>query len=80
MSRPARLAIGVLLFSMGALWTLQGLGYVGGSAMSGNTLWAVVGPIVAVGGLGIALSRPRNRGSDRETRDRPDQPDQAGRG
>jgi hypothetical protein len=59
-SRPARVAIGVLLFSMGALWTLQGLGYVRGSAMTGNTLWAVVGPILAVGGLGIALSRPRD--------------------
>jgi hypothetical protein len=28
--------------------------------MTGNTLWAVVGPILAVGGLGIALSRPRD--------------------
>jgi hypothetical protein len=61
MSRPVRVVIGVLLLLVGALWTLQGLGYVGGSAMSGVTLWAVIGPIVAVAGLGLALSRPRRR-------------------
>jgi hypothetical protein len=61
MSRPVRVIIGVLVLLVGALWTLQGLGYVGGSAMSGNTLWAVIGPIVAVAGLGLALSRPRPR-------------------
>jgi hypothetical protein len=61
MSRPVRVGIGVLLLLVGALWTLQGLGYVGGSAMSGVTLWAVIGPIVAVAGLGLALSRPRRR-------------------
>jgi hypothetical protein len=59
MTRPVRVIIGVLVLLVGALWTLQGLGYVGGSAMSGNTLWAVIGPIVAVAGLGLALSRPR---------------------
>ena len=40
---------------------MQGLGYIGGSAMSGVTLWAVIGPIVAVAGLGLALSRPRRQ-------------------
>jgi hypothetical protein len=61
MSRPVRVVIGVLLLLVGALWTLQGLGYVGGSAMSGVTLWAVIGPVVAVAGLGLALSHPRRR-------------------
>ncbi|MDQ7991437.1 MAG: hypothetical protein AAGC63_01030 [Propionicimonas sp.] len=41
---------GVILLLVGVLWTLQGLGIVGGSAMSGVTLWAIVGPLVAVGG------------------------------
>jgi hypothetical protein len=45
--------IGALLALVGVVWTLQGLGYVGGSVMSGETLWAVVGPIVAL--VGIAL-------------------------
>ena len=61
MSRPLRVILGVLLVLVGALWTLQGLGYVGGSVMSGVTLWAVIGPVVAVVGLGLALSRPRRR-------------------
>ena len=38
---------------VGGLWTFQGLGYVGGSAMSGSDTWAIIGPIVA--GLGVAL-------------------------
>ncbi|GAA2745300.1 hypothetical protein GCM10009868_26230 [Terrabacter aerolatus] len=61
MTRPVRIIIGVIVLLVGALWTLQGLGYIGGSAMSGVTLWAVIGPIVAVGGLGLALSRPRRQ-------------------
>ena len=61
MSRPVHVIVGVLVLLVGTLWTLQGLGYVSGSAMSGVTLWAVIGPIVAVAGLGLALSRPRRR-------------------
>jgi len=61
MSRPVRIIVGVIVLLVGALWTLQGLGYIGGSAMSGVTLWAVIGPIVAVAGLGLALSRPRRQ-------------------
>jgi hypothetical protein len=38
---------------VGLLWTFQGLGYVDGSAMSGQEEWAVIGPVVA--GLGLAL-------------------------
>jgi hypothetical protein len=38
---------------LGVLWTLQGLGYVGGSSMSGERTWATIGPLVA--GLGVAL-------------------------
>ncbi|MEV0168685.1 hypothetical protein ACGFJC_52435 [Nonomuraea fuscirosea] len=46
-------AIGLLLAATGVLWTLQGLGIVGGSAMSGVTTWAVVGPVVVVVALVI---------------------------
>ena len=53
MGRWVAAAIGVLMFLVGLLWTLQGLGYVGGSSMSGNETWAMIGP--AFGGLGIAL-------------------------
>lgn len=53
------IAAGVLIV-FGGLFTLQGLGIVGGSAMSGNTTWAVIGPILVVIGLflgGWALRR-----------------------
>lgn len=55
------MAIGILLVLVGALWTLQGLGVVGGSAMSGVTLWAVVGPVVVVAGALLALTGGRRR-------------------
>jgi hypothetical protein len=47
------LVVGVLLVLTGVVWTLQGLDVLGGSPMSGVTLWAVIGPIVAIGGLGL---------------------------
>ncbi|WP_137843754.1 cytochrome c-type biogenesis protein CcmH [Microbacterium sp. 2FI] len=56
---------GILLALVGSVWTLQGLGVLGGSAMSGSTLWAVIGPIVLLVGLvliGIGVAR-RRRGS-----------------
>jgi hypothetical protein len=55
MGRSVATALGVLLILVGVLWTLQGLGYVGGSPMTGVTLWAVVGPVVAVAGLLLAV-------------------------
>jgi hypothetical protein len=45
------LALGLLAVVIGAIWTLQGLGYVGGSVMTGETLWAVIGPVVVLVGL-----------------------------
>ena len=50
MARIVLLVMGVVLILMGVVWTLQGLGVLGGSAMSGDALWAVVGPIVVVVG------------------------------
>ncbi|MBB2986561.1 hypothetical protein [Terracoccus luteus] len=55
MSRHLKLGLGAALFVLGALWTLQGLGAIGGSAMSGVTLWAVVGPLVALVGVVLAV-------------------------
>ena len=55
MRRPLAVGIGSLIAVMGAIWTLQGLGYIGGSVMSGVTFWAVVGPVVALIDLAIAV-------------------------
>lgn len=61
MSRGVAVGLGVLLVVVGAVWTLQGLGYVGGSAMSGVALWAVVGPVVVILGLLLAVRGGRKR-------------------
>lgn len=53
MGRVVGLVVGVLMLLVGALWTFQGLGWVGGSSMTGQDFWAMVGPVVA--GLGVAL-------------------------
>lgn len=54
MARLVAVLAGGLLFAIGLLWTLQGLGYVGGSSMQGDDQWALIGPAVA--GLGVALA------------------------
>jgi len=62
------IVLGALVALTGAVWTLQGLGYIGGSFMSGATLWAVIGPIVLLAGLAIivlALRGRRRSGSQR---------------
>ena len=51
--RPLGIALGVLMVLMGAVWTFQGLGYLEGSPMTGQSIWAVLGPILA--GFGVAL-------------------------
>jgi len=43
--------LGVVVAAVGTVWALQGFDVIGGSVMSGVTLWAVIGPIVAVAGL-----------------------------
>jgi hypothetical protein len=55
------MGLGALLVLVGAVWFLQGIDVLGGSGMSGQTLWAVIGPIVALVGAGMfvtGLRRP----------------------
>lgn len=53
------LLLGALLGLVGLLWTLQGLGIAGGSAMSGVTLWAIVGPVVLLAGIWLVVRSRR---------------------
>jgi hypothetical protein len=56
-------AVGVVLTIAGLIWALQGFGVIGGSFMSGDSVWAVIGPVVAVVGLviaGIGVRRARS--------------------
>jgi hypothetical protein len=54
LGRAVGLAIAGLMVLVGALWTGQGLGWIGGSSMTGEDTWAIIGPITA--GLGVALA------------------------
>lgn len=47
------MGVGALMVLVGLVWMLQGLGYLGGSSMTGDEKWAIIGPAVA--GLGVAL-------------------------
>jgi hypothetical protein len=62
---------GLLIALAGVIFTLQGVGVIGGSFMSGTTTWAVAGPVIALAGLAIAVTGLRRRGV---TRRRPDPP------
>ena len=55
------LVLGGVMVVVGLLWTLQGLGYVSGSPMTGVTFWAVVGPVVAVIGVALMVAGMRTR-------------------
>ena len=46
-------ALGAVMAVVGLVWTLQGLGELGGSPMSDVEFWAVAGSVL--GGLGVAL-------------------------
>ena len=53
MTKALPVALGALMLLVGAVWTFQGLGYLEGSPMTDQSIWAVLGPLVA--GLGVAL-------------------------
>lgn len=54
-------ALGVMMALFGVLFTLQGFGAVQGSPMSNTTTWSVLGPIIAVIGVGLAIGGWRSR-------------------
>ena len=60
MGRWVALALSALMVVVGVIWTLQGLGHLEGSPMTGVQFWAVVGPALA--GFGIALGIVALRG------------------
>jgi len=47
---------GSLIVIAGVVWTLQGLGFIKGSVMTGVTLWALIGPLIALGGLAVTVT------------------------
>jgi hypothetical protein len=53
-----RMVIGAALCLVGAVWVGQGVGWIGGSFMSGEAAWAVIGAVAIVLGL-VTMRGPR---------------------
>jgi hypothetical protein len=56
-----RRIVGVILLVIGGVWIAQGSGALGGSFMSGEVLWLVIGVIVGLFGLALLLGTARDR-------------------
>jgi hypothetical protein len=62
-----RLALGIIVALVGAVWALQGLdaGFVPEGAMTGETTWVVLGSLAVLVGLGLIWwSRKPNESKD----------------
>ena len=51
--------VGGFLILIGAIWIGQGLGYVGGSFMTGQSQWTWIGAATAIAGLALMFVRRR---------------------
>jgi hypothetical protein len=52
---------GIVLILLGGLWTLQGVGILGGSVMTGQAFWAIVGMILLIVGIVLCTLGVRRR-------------------
>jgi hypothetical protein len=61
-----RVAIAVVLFVVGVVWIGQGIGLIGGSFMTGQALWGVIGAIAVLAALTLLrrVARDRRLGRD----------------
>jgi hypothetical protein len=57
-----RIGISIMMALVGLVWIGQGIGLVGGSAMSGQSVWAAVGIVLVVGAAGVAWTARRVAG------------------
>jgi len=53
--------IGVLLFLMGSVWILQGLGLYPVGGMANQIKWAYIGAVVDLVGIGLIVLARRRR-------------------
>jgi hypothetical protein len=60
-----RVAIGVVLLIVGGVWIGQGVGWIHGSFMTGEALWAVIGAACVAIGVWLLSTAVR---SSRRTR------------
>ncbi|WP_460852936.1 hypothetical protein [Nocardioides montaniterrae] len=55
------IAVGIVVAVFGLVFSLQGFGALKGSPMTDTTTWSVLGPIIAVVGLGAVWLGLRRR-------------------
>jgi hypothetical protein len=55
MSRTVRLVVSIILLLVGVVWLLQGIGVMGGSFMTDQPVWAVIGAALVVVGIGLLV-------------------------
>jgi hypothetical protein len=53
--------LGLVLVLTGAVWAAQGIGWLEGSPMTDEVLWAVLGPLTALLGLALVVHGVRHR-------------------
>lgn len=53
--------LALIVLAIGVLWSLQGLGLVGGSFMTGQTQWLYIGIVTALVGLAGLMWANRSR-------------------
>jgi hypothetical protein len=51
----------VVLSAVGVVWLGQGIGVIGGSFMSGEPLWAIIGAVMLVGAGVLTVAARRGR-------------------
>jgi hypothetical protein len=61
MRRVMLVSTGFLLTLAAVVFTLQGVGILGGSVMSGVTFWAVAGPVIVLAGVVLTALGLRDR-------------------
>ena len=47
--------LAVLLLLVGIVWFLQGINIIGGSVMTGQSQWAIIGVIAVVAGIALGV-------------------------
>ncbi len=58
--RSTRLVLAAVLALVGLVWVGQGLGFIGGSFMTGSLFWAAVGAaLLALAALVVGIERRR---------------------
>jgi hypothetical protein len=53
--------VSVLLILVGVVWFLQGINILGGSSMTGQSVWAINGTITFIVGIALLIFVNRNK-------------------